>query len=62
MDIYKALSTLSENPKVQLIEAEHEYLTAEEKAAIAKLTENKLILSVSNVNYPGFFRAFGEAV
>jgi hypothetical protein len=35
MDIHKVLSAVSQIPEIQLIDAEHDYLTADEKAAIA---------------------------
>jgi len=35
IDIHKALLAVSQAPQLQLIDAEHDYLTADEKAAIA---------------------------
>ncbi len=35
MDIHKALSAVSQAPEIQLIDAEHDYLTADEEEAIA---------------------------
>jgi hypothetical protein len=35
--IHKALAAVSQAPEIQLIDAEHDYLTADETAAIATL-------------------------
>jgi hypothetical protein len=35
-EIYKALSSLSKQPKIRLIEADEDYLTVEEENAIAR--------------------------